>query len=95
MGFWDISLPIFGALLAHSLVMELISFGFQAYFMRKQAKMVEEVEAKVASGEINPMEIMAKQFGSKHPGMWSGRATTASGTVHASDGGPLEHGQYL
>ena len=99
MDFLDIFLPIFGALIAHSISMELIGMILQSWFSRKQAKAVEEYERKVANGEISPMDLMKAQFGmSGAPPFPMGAMThpTASGSVDTSKTGDTNgHGQYL
>ncbi len=99
MDFSDIFLPIFGALVAHSISMEIIGMLLQWWFSKKQAKAMAEVEQKLANGEINPMDLMGGQFGM--PGMPSFpkgamRHPTASGNAHTPATGDDDGtGQYL
>ncbi len=100
MDFSDIFFPIFGALVAHSISMELLGVILQSWFSRKEAKARAEVEQKVANGEINPMDLMLGQFGMpggmpSFPKSAIGQPT-ASGNVNAPDTGDANgHGQYL
>ncbi len=58
MSFWTIYWPVFAALGSILVVKEAIYFVLGLYFRRKQEKLQKEMEAKIASGEINPMEMM-------------------------------------
>ncbi len=63
--FWQIYWPVFAAIVSAFGVSELFSMGLGYYLHRKQTKLRAEFEAKIASGEINPMEMM---FGPDGPG---------------------------
>jgi hypothetical protein len=94
--FWQIYCPVFAALVSAFGVTELFHIGIGYYVHRKQTKLREEFEAKVASGEINPMEMM---FGGGMPGMGGPgmmdipQLPTASG--NGANGVDVSHGQYL
>ena len=53
--FWTIFWPVFAALVCAFVVSELVHIGVGFYVHKKQEKLREEFEAKVASGEIDPM----------------------------------------
>lgn len=92
--FWEIFCPVFAALISAFTILELFQMGLGYYMHRKQTRLREEFEAKVASGEINPMEMM---LGGGMPGMGGPGMVdmpplpTASG----NNGADLTHGQYL
>ncbi len=67
MTFWIIFWPVFAALGAIFVIKEGIYFTLGLYFRRKQEKLHAEMEAKIASGEINPMEMLLG--GGGMPGM--------------------------
>ncbi len=94
--FWQIYWPVFAAVVSAFGVSELFQMSLGYYLHRKQNKLREEFEAKVASGEINPMEMM---FGAGGPGGFGGPAIpgmppppTASGET---TGANRSHGLYL
>ncbi len=94
--FWSIYFPVLAALVSSFAISELFQMGLGYYLHRKQTKLREEFEAKVASGEINPMEMM---FGPDGPGGFGGPSMpgmpplpTISGEA---DGVNTAHGQYL
>ena len=94
--FWQIFCPVFAALVSAFAVSEGFQMAIGYYLHRKQMRLREEFEAKVASGEINPMEMMMGMGGM--PGGMGGPGMmdipplpTASG----SNGADLTHGQYL
>lgn len=91
--FWQIFCPVFAALVSAFAVSELFQMGLGYYFHRKQMRLRKEFEAKVASGEINPMEMMfgGGMSGMGDPGMDFPQLPTVSG----SNGADLTHGQYL
>jgi len=100
MSFWTIFGPVLAALLAHFIIVEVIGFLFSMWFQRKRAKMMAEVERKVASGEINPMDLMGAMQGGGMPGMpgmpmpqfpIAGSDVPVSGTGSTTEG----HGQYI
>jgi len=93
--FWQIFCPVFAALVSAFAVSEGFQMAIGYYIHRKQMRLREEFEAKVASGEINPMEMMMGMGGM--PGMGGPGVDfphpplpTASG-----NGADLTHGQYL
>ncbi len=92
MSFWVIYWPVFAALSSMFAVTEMFHMGMGYYFHRKQEKLRAEFEAKVASGEIDPMQAMLGGMGGA-PGMegFPPSMPTASG----SNGSKLSHGQYL
>jgi len=94
--FWQIFCPVFAALVSAFAVSEGFQMAIGYYLHRKQMRLREEFEAKVASGEINPMEMMMGMGGM--PGGMGGPGMmdipplpTASG----GNGADLTHGQYL
>ncbi len=95
MSFWIIFNPVFAALLGMFVIKELFSIAVSYYFHRKQMRLQKEMEAKIASGEINPMEMMFGEGGMPPgmggPGMDFPQLPTASG----SNGAGVSHGQYL
>ncbi len=92
MSFWTIYWPMFAALSSIFAVTELFHVGVGYYFHWKQERLRAEFEAKVASGEIDPMQALLGGKGGP-PGMegFSPSLPTASG----SNGNNLGHGQYL
>ena len=92
--FWEIFCPVFAALISAFTISELFQMGLGYCMHRKQMRLREEFEAKVASGEINPMEMVfgGGMPGGMNPGMVDmPPLPTASG----SNGTDLTHGQYL
>ena len=92
--FWTIFWPVFAALVCAFVISELAHIGVGFYVHRKQEKLREEFEAKVASGEIDPMQMMGFGGGGV-PGMpdLPPGFPTASGNGEAKS--ELSHGQYL
>ena len=92
--FWQIYCPVLAALISAFAVTEFLHICVGYYVHKKQAKLQEELEAKLASGEITPMEMMfggAGMPGTGSPGMMDiPSRPTASG-----NGVDLTHGQYL
>ncbi len=97
MGFSEIYWPVFSALISALVVSELFQMGLSYWIHRKQEKLREEFEAKVASGEIDPMQVMFG--GSPMPGGPGGppmnfpNLPTSSG--NGANGADIRHGQYL
>ena len=92
MTFWVIFWPVFAALVSSFVVTELFNVVLGFYIHRKQERMRKDLEAKIASGEIDPISLLTGQVASP-PGMdFSPRLTTASGEVDAPE---VSHGQYL
>jgi hypothetical protein len=94
MNFWSIYCPVFAALVSAFAVSEIFQIGVGYYVHKKQEKFRAEFEAKVASGEIDPMQMMFGGGGGMPgfggPGMMDvPPLPTASGKVDQS------HGQYL
>ncbi len=94
--FWQIFFPVFAAMIAAFAITELFQMGLGYYIHRKQSRLRAEFEAKVASGEINPMEMM---FGPDGPGGFGGPGMpgmppppTASGETNGVSNAT---GQYL
>ena len=90
MTFWTIYCPVFAALLSAFAVTEIFHFTLGYYFHKKQEKARKEFEAKVASGEINPMEMM---FGGGFGPPGLDFPPTTSG--EKPEGPSVSHGQYL
>ncbi len=95
MTFGTIFWPVFAAFGAIFAIKEIIYFVLGLYFRRKQEKLHAEMEAKIASGEINPMEMllggggMPGMQGMGPPGSEVPQLTTASGEETKG------HGTYL
>lgn len=89
MTFWVIFCPVFAALIAHFMVTELFNVALGYYLHKKQERLRKEFEAKVASGEIDPMSMMGG-FPPSGMGFPPG-LPTASGEVETG----VPHGQYL
>ena len=88
--FWDIFWPVFSAILASFTITELYNVLLGYYIHIKQERMRKELEAKVASGEIDPISLMTGGF--PPSGMNFPLPTAASGEVGTPEG---SHGQYL
>lgn len=95
MNFWTIYCPVFAAMLSMFGITELFHFSLGYYFHRKQEKWQKELEKKIASGEIDPMQLMARDM-SATPGMFDNFPQNVS-TVSGSNGKEPQgnHGQYL
>ena len=92
---WSIYWPVFAALVSAFGVTEFFHISVGYYLHRKQAKLREEFEAKVASGEIDPMQAMFGGMGGP-PGMgMEGGLPPGLPTASGSNGSELTHGQYL
>jgi hypothetical protein len=91
--FWTIFWPVLAALICAFVFSELVHIGVGVYVHKKQEKLRKEFEAKVASGEIDPMQMMFGEGGA--PGMMDlpPNLPTASGI--GEDKPELSHGQYL
>ena len=89
--FWQIYCPVFVALISAFMVTELLHFCLGYYLHKKQEKARREFEAKIASGEIDPMSMMFGGGGFGPPGM-DFQLPTASGKADAPG---ISHGQYL
>jgi len=92
MTFWQIYCPVFAALFSSFVVTEFVNFCLGYYLHKKQEKARREFEAKVASGEIDPMQFMFG--GGFDPGM-NYPMPTISGETKPREGATLGHGQYL
>jgi len=93
--FWTIYWPTFAALVSAFAVSEAFQIAVGFYVHKKNEKLRKEFEEKVASGEIDPMQMMG--FGGGMPPGMGGPGMmdipplpTASG-----NGSELSHGQYL
>lgn len=91
MTFWTIFCPVFAALVASFVITELVNVAIGFYIHRKQERVRKDIEAKIASGEINPLDLMMSGMGSGAdmgfpPGMPTASGETKSGVTH---------GQYL
>lgn len=57
--FWQIYLPVFAAGVSSFIVAGSIHMSIGYYFHKKQQRHQKEFEAKVASGEIDPLGVMS------------------------------------
>lgn len=85
--FWTIFWPVFSALVGAFMITEIFHLGLGYYLHKKQDKARQELEAKIARGEIDPMDMM---LGLQSPGM---ALPTKSG--ESPDMPQASHGQYL
>jgi len=93
MMFWSIYCPVFAALVSAFVVTEVFHVGVGYYLHRKQEKLRAEFERKIASGEIDPLQMMFGAGGS--PGIMEfppGFPTTSGNEPNKPE---LMHGQYL
>ena len=92
--FWTIFWPVFAALVAAFTISEGLQICIGFYAHKKNEKLRKEFEEKVASGEIDPMQMMFGAGGGV-PGMGElpPGFPTASGNGEAKS--ELSHGQYL
>ena len=92
MTFWQIFWPVFSALFAITVITELFQAGIGYYLHRKERLAREDWEAKVASGEVNPMQMMMANMGGMGP---SPMGIAEDPTTSGSGGNGVNHGQYL
>jgi hypothetical protein len=92
--FWTIFWPVFAALVGAFTISEGLQICIGFYAHKKNEKLRKEFEEKVASGEIDPMQMMFGGGGGV-PGMVDlpPGFPTASGNGEAKS--ELSHGQYL
>ncbi len=64
--FGSIYWPVLAALLSSTFILEVVSFGFRYRQFKKQEKMYQEMERKIASGEMSPEAFapLMSDFGS-------------------------------
>ena len=98
--FFEIFCPVFAALCAKWVLQEAFHFSLGFYFHKKQAQAQEaarkDLEAKMASGEINPLEALFGGMGGGAPGMMEMPPGMMPPTVSgATDKPEATHGQYL
>jgi len=92
--FWTIFWPVFAALVSAFIISEGLQLCIGLYAHKKNEKLRKEFEEKVASGEIDPMQMMfgagggLPGVGDLPPGL-----PTASGNGEVKE--ELSHGQYL
>ena len=96
MTFLDLYIPVLAALVSAFAISELFNFGLGYYFHKKQETARKEFEAKVASGEIDPMSMMFGGGAGAMGGM-PGVMDVAPKLPTASGEGspPIVPGQYL
>jgi len=92
--FWTIFWPVFAALVCAFVVSELAHVAVGFYVHKKQEKLREEFEAKVASGEIDPMSMMFGGAGGV-PGMGDLPPGLPTASGNGDGKSELSHGQYL
>jgi hypothetical protein len=92
MNFWQVFWPVFSAMLSVLVIMEMYQLGLGYILRKKQDALRKDLEAKIASGEINPMAAMlgGAGFGGNMPEFPS--FPTTSGQTNGEDRG---HGTYM
>jgi hypothetical protein len=95
MTFWDIYFPASAALVSTFVVKELYQIAIGFYLHKKQEKLRKEFEAKVESGEIDPMDFLTGIQGMGDMGE-GGVPMSGMPQLPTASGGTNEgHGQYL
>jgi len=90
--FWQIYCPVFAALVSAFTIWELFQISVSIYLHKKHEKIRAEFEAKIASGEIDPMSMMV---GEGIPGGMGGPMMGLPPLPTASGQQDTDHGQYL
>jgi len=92
--FWTIFWPVFAALVSAFTISEGLQICIGFYAHKKNEKLRKEFEEKVASGEIDPMQMMFGAGGGV-PGMGELPPGFPTASGNGSDKSELSHGQYL
>ncbi len=62
LSFWSIYFPVLAAFITSTLLFEVINFGLSYWHAKKQLKRYEEMQEKIAKGEVTP-EMLGYMMG--------------------------------